>query len=427
MNENFKSLFTKKSIIIKKNIVIGLSGGPDSMFLLMYVKSLQNYNNYFRKVIPVIVDHKLRKESSIEAAQTKMFCSELGFNSKIIKINEKYNSGNLQNWARLKRREILYEYAQKYSADIMLGHQQDDQLETIFMRLLKSSGFEGLVGIREFSIWKDVRLIRPLIKIKKKQILNFLDKNLIPYVTDESNKDFRFERVKARKKLKLIQQNKFKNLDKNLLKLSKISKRLSDYFNKCYNNWSISNVNFYSHGSISINYNETSSLFEKNQEFCAYFIGKLIKNVSGNIYSPRKIKLIIKLNQIFKNKIQKFTISNAIIFKKMNRLNVIRENRNIDENIVISKANINFFDDRFLVLSKYDGKLILCENKKIDIVNFSNCNLFSKYSKLINYSLPKLKTLEGRIIKPYLYIIERKDITNHIKKKSDYDLLFIRD
>ena len=186
-------------------------------------------------------------------------------------------------------------------------------------------------------------------------------------------------------------------------------------------------MNFYSHGSISINYHEISSLFEKNQEFCAYFFGKLIKNVSGNIYSPRKINLIIKLNQIFKNKIQKFTISNVIIFKKMNRLNVIRENRNIDESIIISKGNINFFDNRFLVLSKYDGKLILCENKKIDIVNFSNCNLFLKYSKLINYSLPKLKTLEGRIIKPYLYIIEKKNITNHIKKKSDYDLIFIRD
>ena len=111
----------------------------------------------------------------------------------------------------------------------------------------------------------------------------------------------------------------------------------------------------------------------------------------------------------------------------MNRLNVIRENRNIDESIIISKGNINFFDNRFLVLSKYDGELILCEDKKIDIVNFSNCNLFLKYSKLINYSLPKLKTLEGRIIKPYLYIIEKKNITNHIKKKSDYDLIFIRD
>ena len=120
MNSNFKSLFTKKSILIKKNIVIGLSGGPDSMFLLMYVKSLQKYNNYFRKVIPVIVDHRLRKESSIEAVQTKTFCAELGFNSKIVKINERYNSGNLQNWARLKRREILYEHAQKYSAELGL-------------------------------------------------------------------------------------------------------------------------------------------------------------------------------------------------------------------------------------------------------------------------------------------------------------------
>ena len=149
MINDFKSLFNESSIVIKNNIVVGLSGGPDSIFLLCYINYLKEHFSFMGLVIPIIVDHGLRMESNIEALKTKKIAARIGFDPKIIKIKDRYIFGNLQNWARIRRRDILYHVAQKHSADIVLGHQYDDQIETIYMRLIKSSGFDGLIGIKE--------------------------------------------------------------------------------------------------------------------------------------------------------------------------------------------------------------------------------------------------------------------------------------
>ena len=80
------------------------------------------------------------------------------------------------------------------------------------MRLMKSSGFDGLIGIKEVTKWKEIKVLRPLLKIKKIEILNFLASKKIPYVTDKSNFDYKFERVKSRKVLKLLKENEFCNI-----------------------------------------------------------------------------------------------------------------------------------------------------------------------------------------------------------------------
>ena len=192
MINDFKSLFNQNSTIINNDLVVGLSGGPDSTFLLFYINHLKEHFGFLGSVFPIIVDHGLRIESNYEAFKTKQIATKLGFDPKIIKIKDKYTSGNLQNWARIKRRDILYNVAQKYSADIVLGHQYDDQIETIYMRLMKSSGFDGLIGIKEVTKWKEIKVLRPLLKIKKIEILNFLANKKIPYVTDKSNFDCTF-------------------------------------------------------------------------------------------------------------------------------------------------------------------------------------------------------------------------------------------
>ena len=74
------------------------------------------------------------------------------------------------------------------------------------MRLMKSSGFDGLIGIKEVTKWKEIKVLRPLLKIKKLEILNFLTRKKISYVTDKSNFDYKFERVKSRKVLKLLKE-----------------------------------------------------------------------------------------------------------------------------------------------------------------------------------------------------------------------------
>ena len=105
---DFKSLFNKSSAVIKNDLVVGLSGGPDSVFLLYYLNYLKTHFDFLGSVIPIIVDHGLRIESSNEALKTKQIAARIGFDSKIIKIKDKYTSGNLQNWARIRRRDILY-------------------------------------------------------------------------------------------------------------------------------------------------------------------------------------------------------------------------------------------------------------------------------------------------------------------------------
>ena len=426
MTNEFESLFYKSSTVIKNDLVVGLSGGPDSIFLLLYLKYLREHFGFLGSVIPIIVDHGLRIESNNEALKAKKIASKIGFDSKIIKIKDDFTSGNLQNWARKKRRNILYHIAQRHSADIVLGHQYDDQIETIYMRLIRSSGFNGLAGINEITKWREITVLRPLLKIKKIEMLNFLENKKIPFMTDRSNFDYKFERVKSRKVLKLFKENDFCNIEKLLHKLSTISKRFIRCINEYENIWKNQNAVYYSHGSISINYENFYLIFKKNELFSSYIFGKLIKNVGGNDFSPRKIKLIKNLRDFFYGKLNKFTINNVVIFKKLNCINLIRENRNIRFGLEIKKNKICCFDNRFLILSRFSGTLVFNDDHSNILNDFGNNELMSKFYKYINCTIPYLQTLEGKLIKPYLYIMDDKNINNNLKIKSDFDLIFVK-
>ena len=426
MINDFKSLFNKTSGIIKNNLIVGLSGGPDSIFLLYYINFLKKHFGFLGSVIPIIVDHDLRVESKNEALKTQQIAAKIGYVAKIIKIKNKHSSGNLQNWARIKRRDILYHFAQIHSADIVLGHQYDDQIETIYMRLMRSSGFDGLVGINEITKWKEITVLRPLLKIKKIDILNFLKSKKISYVTDKSNFDCKFERVKTRKVLKLLKKNKFCNIEKKLHKLSTISSRFTKSIVKFENLWISKNVVYYPHGSVSINYKNLFLLFKKNDLFGSYIFGKLIKNVGGNEFLPRKSKLIKNLRDFFNDEFKKFTVSNVVIFKKLQFINLIRENRNINYGFKIQKNKILFFDNRFIILSKYKGILVSNKDHSNFINDMGDNDLMSKSYKYISTTIPNLKTLEGKLIKPYLYIMDRKKVNHNLKIISDFDLIFIK-
>ena len=171
------------------------------------------------------------------------------------------------------------------------------------MRLIRSSGFNGLAGINEITKWKEITILRPLLKIKKIEILNFLESKKIPFVVDNSNFDTKFQRVKSRKYLKLLKENKFCNIENQLHKLSNISMRFTKCINEYKDLWKNQNAVYYSHGSISINYKSFKLIFKKNELFSSYIFGKLIKNVGGNDFSPRKLKLINNLRNFFVQKL----------------------------------------------------------------------------------------------------------------------------
>jgi tRNA(Ile)-lysidine synthase len=168
-------------------VLIGLSGGPDSVCLTDILGQLKEDLNI--SLSAVYIDHGLRPgETGKEADFCRKFCEEHGidFTEEAVNVKEHAQEGgiNLQEAARVLRYRKLDEVSQRINAEyIALGHNADDQAETVLMRLLKGAGMKGLAGIppvRE-------RIIRPLIETERLLIEEYLSDNSISYIVDPSN------------------------------------------------------------------------------------------------------------------------------------------------------------------------------------------------------------------------------------------------
>ncbi len=428
MNQEFNKKLTE--ILTENNLppkfVLGLSGGPDSISMLHLMRDFIKINSG-SKLIPIIVDHGIRKNSKYEAIQVKQISEKLGFNAFIKTINETPPKSNLQNWARQSRRTILVNEALKNDCVLLLAHHFDDQIETLFMRLIKGSGFLGLIGMRYIKNWNGIIIIRPFINLRKQKLLNFLNKNKFNYMTDPSNNDLKFERVQTRELLIKMEEDISFPISKYLNKLSILSHKILTLLDDRLMFWLIDNVKFYKHGSISANFDEFYKIYKISPNLCNLIFGKLIQKVGGNNFPPKKNKIFEKLNLFFFRKIQKFTLGNVIIFLKFNKIVLIREIRNLLINHYVSSRFPLVFDQRFVIYSKYDGNVLSSSNFKTQIINLNNSNLFSSNSNYINKTLPILKTLEGRVIRPYLSTIDKKEIYKQMTLNHDFNLFFIRD
>ncbi len=189
---------------IPKNstLIVGFSGGPDSTCLLKLLTNLQSSHNI--TLIAAHLDHQWRKESEQDAAWCKEFVKKLNKNitfehataSKYAK-NIKYN-GSKEEVARIMRRTFFQQLAIQYQAQaIVLAHHQDDQLETFFIRLIRGSSTTGIAGMKQC----DGLYLRPLLNISKETILQFLNDQSIPFLTDQTNQNTDFLRNKIRHQL----------------------------------------------------------------------------------------------------------------------------------------------------------------------------------------------------------------------------------
>jgi len=178
-------------------IIIGFSGGPDSVCLLHLVSELKEIMNL--KIIAAHLDHGWRKESQIDAAWCQNFCQKLGveFISSTpsnLDFQPKYN-GSKEELGRKLRRYFFESLAKKYNAQaIMLAHHADDQIETFFIRLLRGSSLSGLSCMRI----QDGLYLRPLLGFSKNDIFTYLKKHKLDYLTDCTNLEKNFLRNRIR-------------------------------------------------------------------------------------------------------------------------------------------------------------------------------------------------------------------------------------
>ena len=407
---NFNNEFFNLLNQLKKTnnkFVLGLSGGVDSMVLLHLVKNYnKNCNNSKIKIYPLIVDHKLRIESSDEANKVKLLAENLGFETVIKKIENNKPTGNIQNWARNKRRNLLFQRCVDLSANLLLAHHSDDQAETLFMRFAKKSGLDGLSGMKSLTYWNSIFILRPLLTFSKKQIVTYANKNYIKFFEDPSNKFYKYERVRTRYYLKTIKLNEWNNISKDLNRFSTIANKLTRTVNHLFASWTKKNILIDKSGVVRLEYEGFIKLLEKSNLFSINTLGKIIQTVGGKEYPPKRRKMHSLVKFLLSSQFKNHTLGNVRITLKKKYIFFIREQRNLKINLDVKKNKKYIFDGRFLLISNITGSLIIsADGNNSDI---SEGSPFYAFKKVINNSIPCIQTLEGKRIKPHLSIIDKE-------------------
>ncbi len=172
---------------------VAVSGGPDSMALLWLMATLLP-----GQVWAATVDHGFRKGSDDEARMVACFCDHEHIPHSTLRPSAPIK-GSLQSAARAERYRLLDQWRGANTLDFLVtAHHADDQLETIIMRLNRSSGVGGLAAIRA----RNGVVLRPLLSWRRTDLINLALENDLPFVDDPSNSDNRFDRARLRQAMR---------------------------------------------------------------------------------------------------------------------------------------------------------------------------------------------------------------------------------
>jgi len=215
--EQVDQFITKYDLMpINTKIILGFSGGTDSVFLLHLLAD--KYHKGTISLTAAHLDHEWRNNSY----KDEQFCRKMAFELNVpyistkiseLDITEKFN-GSLEEFNRKIRRHFLETVRKNYKADhIALAHHLQDQQETFFIRLIRGAALTGLTVMRP----KHGKYIRPLLEINKTDIINYLNKNNIEYLIDPSNESPKFLRNRIRNTVLPSLQACDKRFDANFL------------------------------------------------------------------------------------------------------------------------------------------------------------------------------------------------------------------
>ncbi|AXE60984.1 tRNA lysidine(34) synthetase TilS [[Mycoplasma] phocae] len=305
MNKNFTNVarnklieeFNKYNIDISKKILIGVSGGPDSMWLLNLIKDFN--------IVVAHVNYNKRYDSHYDQKLVESFCQENDINLEVLSINHNNNLGNFQDEARKERYQFYKKIYEQYQCSyLLLAHQKDDFLETAIMQ--KQANRHPLYfGIKIQNQLYNMQIFRPMINLWwKDEIKEFCQQNSILFATDYTNDLPIYSRNKIRLSLKSHDKQSKENLfheylDKNL-KLTKIANQVQII----YQNWEQTGFccDFLRNLDFSLNY------------LIYYLIHRKYKNIK---LTTNKINLI---NQFLlsenRSKVFKLNEKNYLIKKK---------------------------------------------------------------------------------------------------------------
>lgn len=375
-----ENLFKESDFAYCQKLIIAVSGGSDSLALMFLVKDYLRILSVPPEMIAVTVDHQLRKESAAEAANVAEICRSQQIKHVVVRWEGKKPKTNVAEKARIARYDLLFKEAEKQGAAlIMTGHTLNDQVETYQMRssrcvqknagVLQQEPFEnadtdegvcveavvadmfekgsefvcerGLSCIpREALLRRKVRLIRPLLGVKRKTLRAYLCFKQTTWIDDPTNEDLNFERVRVRYSL---HQQKLvtiaKKVNEAALRRRKQAQKIADLILAL---------------DISVEYGRCfigkPTPFLLQHPAFPFVVGLFAVLMGGRSYLLPYQKLVAlrqKLCLQYPEK-KRFTLAGSIIEYNQSGISFWRESRNIKE-AIIAPGEMFVWDGRYQI------------------------------------------------------------------------------
>lgn len=265
-----------------QKVAIAVSGGADSMCLAFLAKDIQ-------PVVALVVDHRLRPNSTSEAQKVREILQEMGVESILLTWEHKAPpDANIQMRARETRYELMRDWCVDQDVSIVLtAHHRDDQAETLLLRLARGSGVYGMAGMaRTRNLGRGVTLMRPLLELPKCRLTATLEKAGIKWIEDPSNQNEDFDRVKARN---LLREPPLSGLTPaRLAATAGRLRRSRDALEHYEQRWLDQMVDFFDAGHAIFS---ASSLEAEPQEITLRGLASIVRFAGGGGYIPRFEKL----------------------------------------------------------------------------------------------------------------------------------------
>lgn len=339
--KNPSSLFKKSDFAGVKTVIAAVSGGSDSLSLMLLLKDYLSREPVPVKLVAITVDHRLRPESAAEALWVSQLCQQIGIEHKTISWRDAKPLSAVSFNARLARYNLLLSEAENYdNALIMTGHTLDDQAETYYMRLKRGSK-RGLAAMpRQSLLMGKIKLIRPLLKQRRAALRSYLQSLHQPWLDDPSNVNPAYERVRirlqmdddtileAQKAIEVAAKARRKQARETAALLAVLKpQRINDV----------------------IIFHELATDVMRHPQF-AFLLGVLAAIQGGALYLPNdaRIKALAGFSTRLITTLQRTTLSGAVIERTANALRIWRENRDIPQNDIGPNRTV-IWDGRFRI------------------------------------------------------------------------------
>jgi tRNA(Ile)-lysidine synthase len=269
----------------RPSIAVACSGGADSMALALLLRDWTQAVG--GSLTALTVDHRLRPESSAEAAQVAAWLRARGIAHVTLVRPDAPPAGNLQAAARRMRYRLMSDWCRDAGVlHLALAHHREDQAETLLLRLARGSGVDGLAAMAPLSELPEVRLLRPLLGVSRSRLAATLAAAGQDHVDDPSNENVAFGRVRLRRAAAVLDREGLsaERLAATVARLGRARTALEDATARLL----ACAAAIHDEGYATL---EASELAAAPDEIALRALARIVATVSGNSYPPRHERL----------------------------------------------------------------------------------------------------------------------------------------